>query len=341
MSAEGASSLRVRPGERASTPAPSAAPTFLTRQRPWVVSALVNQLRAARGGGGGTGLDPNTAAGTLGRHALPSRDALLRIVGELRAALFPAHFGASDLTSEGLDYFVGHTLDTALQALHEQVRRGLHFTCKGPGTDCERCESRSFEVMAEFSASLPEIRALLESDIRAAYAGDPAATNLDEAVFCYPGIAAITLHRLAHRLHVLGVPLIPRIVSEISHSATGIDIHPGAEVGGSFFIDHGTGVVIGETARIGERVRLYQGVTLGAKRFELDERGWPVKGAPRHPIVEDDVVIYAGATLLGRITIGRGSSVGGNVWLTRSVPPHSRVTQAQAHSAVFEDGSGI
>jgi serine O-acetyltransferase len=183
------------------------------------------------------------------------------------------------------------------------------------------------EVTSEFALCLPKVRAELESDVRAAYEGDPAATSIDEAVFCYPGITAITNHRIAHQLYVLGVPLIPRIVAEIAHADTGVDIHPGAQIGASFFIDHGTGVVIGETTIIGERVRLYQGVTLGAKSFPLDEHGHPMKGIPRHPVVEDDVEIYAGATILGRITIGRGSSIGGNVWLTHAVPEGSKVTQ--------------
>ena len=175
---------------------------------------------------------------------------------------------------------------------------------------------------------MPRIRALLDTDIRAAYDGDPAAKSIDEIVFCYPGVAAVIRHRLAHQLYLSGVPMLARIVSEIAHSETAVDIHPGAEIGEGFFIDHGTGVVIGETAVIGRRVRLYQAVTLGAKRFETDESGALIKGQPRHPIVEDDVVIYAGATVLGRITIGQGSSIGGNVWLTHSVPPKSNVTQA-------------
>ncbi len=158
---------------------------------------------------------------------------------------------------------------------------------------------------------------------------------------CYPGVAAIIRHRLAHGLHRLGAPMLARIISEATHSATGIDIHPGAEIGESFFIDHGTGVVIGGTAIIGRGVRLYQAVTLGAKRFELDEHGALIKNYPRHPIIEDDVVIYAGATILGRITIGRGSVIAGNVWLTHSVPPGATITQAQLRSDVFEDGGGI
>src|SRR5690606_2140091 len=175
----------------------------------------------------------------------------------------------------------------------------------------------------------------------AAYEGDPAAHSVDEVLVGYPGIMAITYYRLAHELHLLGVPLIARMISEIAHSSTGIEIHPGARIGGSFFIDHGTGVVIGETAIIGRNVRLYQAVTLGAKRFPVDEHGALVKGIPRHPIVEDDVVIYAGATILGRITIGRGSTIGGNVWLTRSVPPGSHITQAQIRNETFEGGAGI
>jgi serine O-acetyltransferase len=274
------------------------------------------------------------ARSSPGRQVLPSREAIVDIVADLRAVLFPAHFGDSDLTEEGVAYYVGHTLDAALLALREQVQRGLRFSGGG-------AERRAGEITREFAERLPAICALLAGDVKAAYEGDPAAVSPDEAIFCYPGITAIIHHRLAHALHALEVPLIPRILSEIAHSTTGIDIHPAARIGASFFIDHGTGVVIGETCVIGERVRLYQGVTLGAKRFPLDEAGRPIKGIPRHPIVEDDVVIYAGATILGRITIGRGSSIGGNVWLTRSVPPGSRVTQAQARQEVFDDGSGI
>jgi serine O-acetyltransferase len=160
-------------------------------------------------------------------------------------------------------------------------------------------------------------------------------------VFCYPGVAAVIRHRLAHQLYLLGVPMLARIIAEIAHSQTAIDIHPGAEIGESFFIDHGTGVVIGETAVIGRHVRLYQAVTLGAKRFEVDEHGALIKNYARHPILEDDVVIYAGATVLGRITIGRGSAIGGNVWLTHSVPPGSNITQAKVRTESFDDGGGI
>jgi serine O-acetyltransferase len=190
-------------------------------------------------------------------------------------------------------------------------------------------------------ARLPDVRRLVSSDVDAAYDGDPALKIKDEAIFSYPGVLAVTNQRIAHELYALGVPLIPRMITEHAHSVTGIDIHPGARIGERFFIDHGTGVVIGETAIIGKNVRLYQGVTLGAKSFPKDEQGVPIKGIDRHPIVEDDVVIYAGATILGRVTIGRGSSIGGNVWLTHGVPPGSRVTQAEVRELGFEYGSGI
>ncbi len=277
----------------------------------------------------------------LGRHILPSREAIVGIVDDLRAVLFPGHYGAADLSDAGVHYYIGARLDGALLALEEQVRRGLLYACEHCTADCTECAHRAVAVTREFASHLPEIRGLLGSDVQAAFDGDPAATSLDEPLFCYPGVTAMTHHRIAHELYRLGVPLIPRMVSEIAHSATGIDLHPGAAIGRSFFIDHGTGVVVGETSVIGDRVRLYQGVTLGAKGFPLDDAGNPVKGLPRHPIVEDDVVIYAGATILGRITIGRGSTIGGNVWLTRSVPPDSRVTQAQARTEAFESGGGI
>jgi serine O-acetyltransferase len=196
--------------------------------------------------------------------------------------------------------------------------------------------------MNGFLARLPEVRRLLSTDVQAAYEGDPAATSPEETILCYPGILATTNYRLAHELYKLEVPLLPRLITEHAHSTTGIDIHPGATIGEKFFIDHGTGVVIGETCTIGKGVRIYQGVTLGAKSFPLDEHGNPIKGIARHPIVEDDVVIYGGATILGRITIGHGSVIGGNVWLTHSVPPESRITQAELRRKdVFLGGEGI
>ncbi|HET7061546.1 MAG TPA: serine O-acetyltransferase EpsC [Nitrosospira sp.] len=271
---------------------------------------------------------------------LPSRKVLVGIADGLRAVLFPNRLGMPDLTDESVDYYVGHMLDVTLRDLLAQVRRELRFVSGLDGASNADREQAA-EIIRAFAKRLPHIRSLLESDIQAAYEGDPAARSIDEVLVCYPGVTAITHYRLAHELYCLGAPLIARMISEIAHSATGIEIHPGAHIGGSFFIDHGTGVVIGETAVIGEHVRLYQAVTLGAKRFPVDEHGHLVKGNLRHPIVEDDVVIYAGATILGRITIGRGSVIGGNVWLTRSVPPGSNISQAQTRNEVFGDGSGI
>lgn len=271
---------------------------------------------------------------------LPSRKVLVGIADGLRAVLFPNRLGLPDLTSESVDYYVGHMLDVTLRELMVQVRRELRFVSgSDPSSNSDREQAAA--ITQAFARQLPRVRSLLESDVQAAYEGDPAARSIDEVLVCYPGITAIMHYRLAHELYCLGAPLIARMISEIAHSATGIEIHPGAKIGGSFFIDHGTGVVIGETAVIGEHVRLYQAVTLGAKRFPVDEHGALVKGNLRHPIVEDDVVIYAGATILGRITIGRGSTIGGNVWLTRSIPPGSTVSQAQTRSEVFEGGAGI
>jgi len=271
---------------------------------------------------------------------LPSRKSLTTIVEGLSAALFPNRLGSRQLAPESVDDFVGHLLDIMSQELVEEVVIELQFSAGGQIDILEQGLTAQ-NVVREFISGLPEIRRLLESDILAAYEGDPAARSIDEVLACYPGITAILHYRLAHSLYRLGLPLIARIVAEIAHSSTGIDIHPGAQIGKSFFIDHGTGVVIGETAVLGDRVRLYHGVTLGAKRFALDENGSLVKGNSRHPIVEDDVVIYAGATILGRITIGRGSVIGGNVWLTESVPPRSQISQAKPRSEVFDDGSGI
>ncbi len=276
---------------------------------------------------------------------LPSRDALNRIVEQLSAALFPNRLGTPELAAESVDYFVGHTLDLALRELVNQIQRELRFaalsqTNVSPVSDSELSE-QACTIVQKFSNTLPAIREILDTDLQAAYEGDPAARSVDEVLVCYPGITAIIHHRIAHQLYRLGVTLVARIIAENAHSTTGIDIHPGATISRSFFIDHGTGVVIGETAIIGERVRLYHGVTLGAKSFPVDENGALTKGNARHPIVEDDVIVYAGATILGRITIGKGSVIGGNVWLTRSCPPHSNISQAKLREDDYVGGSGI
>jgi serine O-acetyltransferase len=275
---------------------------------------------------------------------LPSRHVLKDIIDGLATVLYPNRLGTGEQTEEGIDYYVGHTLDAKLRLLMGQIQRELLFGAEEVGEmnpDGAAIREQSVAKVRGFVKTLPKVRALLDSDLQAAYEGDPAARSIDEVLVCYPGIAAIINHRLAHELYLLGLPLIARMIAEIAHSVTGIDIHPGARIGSSFFIDHGTGVVIGETCIIGERVRLYQAVTLGAKRFPADEHGVLIKGNARHPIVEDDVVIYSGATILGRITIGKGSTIGGNVWLTRSVPPNSNITQAQARQEWFSHGAGI
>lgn len=285
---------------------------------------------------------------------LPSQEMLSGVVEALSDALYPTDRGDVDAS-------VAHTLGGALDTLQEQVRIELEVnladrhspagqglatrTVDYPLGDADGgvfdLEAQAHRLVQRFAVQLPTIRRLLDTDLRAAYIGDPAADSLHEVLACYPGFKAITYHRFAHALHGLGVPVIARIISETAHSRTGVDIHPGARIGDSFFIDHGTGVVIGGTAVIGNRVRLYQAVTLGAKRFPVDQNGHLVKGEPRHPIVEDDVVIYAGATILGRVTIGRGATIGGNVWLTSSVPAGSTVTQALARDESFAQGAGI
>ena len=295
---------------------------------------IVAQLRRARE----RWRDGQHRVREVGGRELPSREALSAIVAGLRGALFPMRLGPPDLRQDHEDFYVGHTLDTALGALHGQIQLELRYQARAGAEDAAATEARALDVVREFGAALPSIRELLDSDVLAAYRGDPAAHSVDEVLLCYPGIHAMIHHRIAHQLHVLGVPLLARIVAELSHGETGIDIHPGARIGPGFFIDHGTGVVIGETAEIGRDVRLYQAVTLGAKRFVTDDDGHLQKGGARHPIVEDEVVIYAGATILGRVTIGRGSAIGGNVWLTRSVPPGSRITQAQSREGDPDTG---
>ncbi len=308
------------------------APT--TFKADWGISAVVAELRKLR--------DKSLAARQrIGNPVkLPSRTALATIIEGLSSALFPHRLASHVLVDESIDYFVGHTLNSTLRELTEQIVRELLFI-SSEDVAGDQLRSRAVDIVREFAGCLPNIRAQLETDIHAAYEGDPAAKSIDEVLVCYPGITAIMYHRLAHVLHRLSAPLVARIIAEIAHSMTGIDIHPGAQIGSSFFIDHGTGVVIGETAIIGERVRLFHGVTLGAKRFPVDENGVPIKGNARHPIVEDDVVIYAGASILGRVTIGRGSVIGGNVWLTSSVPANSNVSQAKTRSELFHHGAGI
>ncbi|MEI9926919.1 MAG: serine O-acetyltransferase EpsC [Sphingomonas sp.] len=262
-----------------------------------------------------------------GQAGFPSRRKLEAILSDLSGALFPLRLGPHSVREDNEADYVVETLDRALTALREQVRLELGYDRADQGPETDRTAGR---IVGAFARELPGIRRLLDTDVEAAYAGDPAARSVDEVLICYPCIQAVIHYRLAHSLYRLGAPLVARIVAEIAHSLTGIDIHPGASIGHSFFIDHGSGVVIGETAVVGDRVRIYQAVTLGARSFPSEEDGSLTKGMPRHPIVEDDVVIYAGATILGRVTVGAGAVIGGNVWLTESVPPGSVIHQAFA-----------
>ena len=280
---------------------------------------------------------------TFTGHPLPSRKEVVQMIELLQSVIFPGYVGNRDVTEESLAFHMGAALHRASLIMVDEVHRGLCFACARDSSDRtpEQCLGRAKKITAEFLRRLPGVRRKLALDAVAAYEGDPAAPSPSEAIFCYPGVLAITCHRIAHELYLADVPLIPRIISEHAHSLTGIDIHPGATIGKGFFIDHGTGVVIGETCHIGNNVKLYQGVTLGAKTFPLDDQGNPIKGIDRHPTIEDDVTIYSGATILGTVTIGMGAVIGGNVWLTRDVPPGATISQTRPTTERFQDGGGI
>lgn len=262
---------------------------------------------------------------------LPSGKSLRRIVELSREILFPGYFGNSTVHRRTINYHIGVNVEELFGLLTEQIQAGLCFGLENTPSDnvIKKTPDRdtAASIAARFISRLPEIRRILATDVEAAYYGDPAATCFGEIICCYPIIRAITNYRIAHELYMPNVPLIPRIITEMAHSETGIDIHPGAQIGHHFTIDHGTGVVIGATCIIGNNVKLYQGVTLGAKSFPLDENGNPIKGIARHPILEDDVIVYSNATILGRITIGKGATIGGNIWVTESVPAGSRIVQ--------------
>ncbi len=291
----------------------------------WDIDAIAGELRDARE----EWRNAHRRHAEHGTEGFPSRHVIEKVMAALTGALFPLRLGPSFVRRHNEEAFVAETLQTALSRLYGQIRLELGYSA---GTTAPMLiDEDAGRIIGHFARALPRLRRLIDSDVEAAYASDPAARSVDEILICYPGALAIVHHRLAHLLYALGAPLVARIISEVANSKTGIDIHPGANIGEAFFIDHGTGVVIGETAVIGKRVRIYQAVTLGARSFPADADGALRRGHARHPIVEDDVVVYAGATILGRITIGKGSIIGGNVWLTRSVPPGSVVSQAQAH----------
>jgi serine O-acetyltransferase len=261
----------------------------------------------------------------VGPEPVPSRNAMIEIIHQLQRILFPGYFIQTRLDQVNLPYYLGQKTISLFEELSHEIALCLRHDCLRHDLPCTHCAERGHEEALKFVKELPNLRILLAKDVRAAFEGDPAAGSYDEIIFCYPGLLAVTVHRIAHQLHDQRIGLMPRIMSEYVHGLTGIDIHPGACIGESFFIDHGVGVVIGETVDIGNRVRIYQGVTLGALSLSQDavER---LRGKKRHPTIEDDVIIYAGATILGGETvIGARSVIGGNVWLTESVPPDMKV----------------
>lgn len=269
----------------------------------------------------------------LGHCPLPSPEVVVEIAQDLKDVMFPSYRRRQNLHMGNVLFHVGDLIDGLHDKLTVQIGRALsHAYDLKHGYECQKKRHIDFEAQGQkialsFLETLPALRKLLATDVQAAYDGDPAAASLDEIIFCYPGLEAMTIHRIAHELHRLGVPLIPRMLSEWSHGNTGIDIHPGAKIGPSFFIDHGTGVVIGETCEIAAHVKLYQGVTLGALSFAQDDQGNLIRGQKRHPTIEENVVIYANATILGGDTIiGRNSIIGASVSLSKSVPPNTVVT---------------
>lgn len=261
---------------------------------------------------------------------LPSGMAMKEIVGLVRSIVFPGYYGMDSVHEDTLRYHMGVNVLNLHKRLVEQILAALCFEddrSKRTLEEYQNLVDKATMLATETVTRLKHIREILSSDVEAAYNGDPAAENYGEIISCYPVIKALVNYRFAHELHLLGVPLLPRMITEMAHSETGIDIHPGASIGHHFTIDHGTGVVIGATCIIGNYVKLYQGVTLGAKSFPLDENGNPIKGIPRHPILEDDVIVYSNATVLGRITIARGTVIGGNVWVTESTKPGEHIVQ--------------
>ena len=269
------------------------------------------------------------------RHGdpLPSGLVLEEVIAICRSILFPGFYGKSTVNSRTIKYNLGVSVERLYTLLSEQIEAGLCFPCEFCGDDdampneVTEGRERAAKMAAEFISRLPRMRKVLITDVEAAYQGDPAAESYGEVISCYPAIKAVSNYRIAHELLMIGVPLIPRIITEMAHSETGIDIHPAAQIGHHFTIDHGTGVVIGATCIIGNNVKLYQGVTLGAKSFPLDQDGKPIKGIPRHPILEDNVIVYSNASILGRITIGHDTTIGGNIWITESVKPESHIIQ--------------
>ena len=281
----------------------------------------------------------------LGHCPLPSKEAVIAIINDLKEVLFPGYQRREGLHLGNVNYYVGDLIDRLHDRLTAQIVRALRHEAGAIdpfGVECEDFEAKGQALAIHFLEQLPELRRVLAMDVRAAYDGDPAASGLHEIIFSYPGVEAVTIYRLAHLLYEMDVPLIPRIMTECAHRWTGIDIHPGATIGHHFFVDHGTGVVIGQTCEIGQHVKIYQSVTLGALSFPTDGEGQLIRGEKRHPTIEDRVVIYANATILGGATvIGHDSVIGANVWLTRSVPPHTTVTLEKPQLRIRSTGNEL
>ncbi|MCR5780122.1 MAG: serine acetyltransferase [Bacteroidaceae bacterium] len=301
----------------------------MNRQTPSLLTTLAQELAS-----------PESLCGLFHEHQdgdpLPSQPALAELMELCRSILFPGFYGKSNVNNQNLVFYTGVALERLYGILCEQIQAGLCFATGWNEIEAygntyvtaqDLRRQKATELSRQFVAKLPALRQTLATDVEAAYLGDPAAESYGEVISCYPVIKALTNYRVAHELLLLGVPLIPRIITEMAHSETGIDIHPGATIGDHFTIDHGTGVVIGATCIIGNHVKLYQGVTLGAKSFPLDEEGHPIKGIPRHPILEDNVIVYANSTILGRITIGHDAVIGGNIWVTDDVEPCTKILQ--------------
>jgi serine O-acetyltransferase len=260
------------------------------------------------------------------KYAVPSDESVRAILSLFQEVLFVGYFGKQSVANWELESYLHVLMSELFDELAVQIAKSLRHKCEGLHEICDNCKARGEEHALKLMRKIPKIRKLLEGDVQGAMDGDPAAKSFDEVVFSYPCIKAIMVHRIAHELHMQGIPLLPRIMSEYAHAITGIDIHPGARIGRNFFIDHGTGVVIGETTVIGDYVKIYQGVTLGALSFPKDDKGNLLRGLKRHPTIQDNVTIYSGATVLGGDTvIGKGSTIGGNVWITKSVPPGTKV----------------
>jgi serine O-acetyltransferase len=261
----------------------------------------------------------------INTRELPRKAAIAELLDDIMDITYPGYFSTQNVSETNLQFYIGNKIDGMFGRMTELIAKSLRHECRKPAEPCDLCMHRGQVESARFFETWPGVREILHEDIWAAYEGDPAAKSINEIIFSYPCTFAITVYRAAHQLHLQDVPLIPRMMTERAHSVTGIDIHPGAKIGRAFFIDHGTGVVIGETCEIGDNVKIYQGVTLGAKGFPRDDEGNIIRNQKRHPTLEDDVVVYSGTTILGDVTIGRGTSVGGNVWLTESVPAGMQV----------------